>query len=154
MKGTFFAATALIVTSFTPAAPLATVSGAASLPNVLLCTDDRLLGSSQSGQFWGNPIILPTKTVTVTTFAGPVGSGDTEHFVATSKISREPILQRCPVMNGSSQPTGKYQDVQLAPGGEEIRTAECQMTLTTAGVALGYRLCNALDLFGGSPDDR
>lgn len=150
----FLAATALIVASFTPIAPPNLVSGAAALPNVLLCTNNSLLGPSQNGHFWGNPNILPTKTVTVTTFAGPFGSGATAHFIATSRISREPIIQRCPVMNGSSQPTGKYQDVQLAPGGESIRIANCQMTLTSAGAALGYHQCDALDLFGGSPDDR
>jgi hypothetical protein len=95
---------------------------------------------------------LPANTTVITTFEGPIGSGDTEHFVATRTIRTGAIIQRCPVLNGTGNLTGRHQDVVVAPAGTETEVFNCQVELTTAGIALGYRTCSGLA--GGSGDDR
>ena len=143
MKRALLAIAALITSSFTPVAPPGMVGEAVAIPapNVLLCNDTSLLGSSRSGQFWGNPYLLPVNITVTTEFEGPFGSGDTQYFVATSTTVTGPIRQRCPVMNWGGKSTGKYQDVELAPAGTEVETYQCQLPLTEAGEGLGYVLC-------------
>ena len=150
MKRAILAAAALMSSSFTPIAlPVLVTEAAAELPspNVLLCTDNSLLGPSQNRHFWGTAFLLPVNFTT--TFEGPFSSGDTEYFIATTKTTK-PVIQRCPVLNAEGKRTGKHQDIVVAPADTVVEVFNCQHQLTAAGIAWGYVECPT----GGSPDDR
>jgi hypothetical protein len=156
MKTAVWVASALIVSSFSPVAlpNLVGTATAQTSTNVLLCTNSRLLGGSQSGQFWGTPFLLPFNVTMTTTFTGPFGSGDTEHYIGTRTIRNAPLIQRCPVMNAAGRSTGKHQDVQLSGPSTLTDEFRCQPQVTTAGLNLGYVYCNFPDGAGSSGDDR
>lgn len=154
MTRAFLAATALIASSFTPIAFPNLVSRADALPtpNVLLCNDTSLLGPSGSGHFWGNPYILPAHNIVSGTLGGSIPIlGGGERYTGTQAISLQAVIQRCPVMNRSGNPTGKYQDVERSAVHHTTFLLECEHT---PSMTVPYMDCRISLLPGGSPDDR
>jgi hypothetical protein len=156
MKFALLAATALIASSFSPIALPALVGEAAALPspNVLLCTDNNLLGPSQNGHFWGNPYILPVRNIVSGTLDGPTSiPGGGTRYVGLEAISLQAVIQRCPVMNRAGHPTGEYQDVQLTAAHHTTFVIECEHT-SGESVPPPYVDCQISHLTGSSGDDR
>lgn len=150
------AAMAIIASSFSPIALPGTVSKAAAevSPNVLLCTDNNLLGPSQNSHFWGNPYILPANNVVSGTLGVPVRDGSgVDHYSGTAVVSLHAVIQRCPVMNRAGRPTGEYQDVELTAAHRTTFEVECQHT-PPATVPPPYLDCQISHPVGQSGDDR
>jgi hypothetical protein len=156
MKRAFLAATALVASSFTPIS-LPTLVGEAAAsptPSVALCNDSSLLGSSSSGHFWGNPYILPAHNAVGGTLGEPTPmSGGGERYSGNLVIRLQAVIQRCPVLNRSGQPTGKYQDVQLTAEHQTTFGLECDH-VPPETVPPPYLTCHVEQSTGGSPDDR
>ena len=156
MKRALLVATALIASSFTPIALPVMVSAvvAQASPNVLLCTDTSLLGPSANGHLWGAPYILPTHNVVSGSLDAPTPiSGGGERYFGTEAISLQAVIQRCPVINRSGQPTGQYQDVELKAAHHTTFVIECDHTPPET-VPPPYLDCHISHLAGGSGEDR
>jgi hypothetical protein len=156
MNRALLAATVLIASGFTPIAPPVLVGAAAASPspNVLLCTDTSLLGPSGNGHFWGSPYILPARNIVTGTLGAPTRDGaGVDHYSGTAAVSLQAVIQRCPVVNRSGQPTGKYQDVEIIAAHHTTFGLECEHTPPDS-VPPPYLSCHLEAPTGGSGEDR
>lgn len=145
MKTRILAATALIISGFTPVA-LPMMVSAASAQDASQCTDTSILGPARNRHSFGTPVIISDGEPTVDTSA-PNRSGSSGNVFVTVTTTTPPLVQRCVVVNSQGNLTDKYYDVTISEGSEtteDVRicanknSAPTGTEVTADGITLGF----------------